>query len=203
MRLTANEAYAHSWLAAQKEKEFGCIEISQDVFSNMEMYMTSLQLKRTTLSFIASRIPEDQIKQLRMAFSKMDVNGDGQLSIQELTEGLQDIQGLKLSVEDLTRALKIMDTNNNGLIDYTEFIAAALQSQNYLNENHLKTAFAYFDKDNSGSITKDELKNCLQSDDFTLTTGDIDKLLSGVDANNDGQIDYVEFIAMMKDNLSM
>lgn len=53
--------------------------------------MTSLQLKRTTLSFIASRIPEDQIKQLRMAFSKMDVNGDGQLSIQELTEGLQDI----------------------------------------------------------------------------------------------------------------
>lgn len=116
---------------------------------------------------------------------------------------MKDISGLKISIEDLTKALQIMDTNNNGLIDYTEFIAAALQSQNYLNENHLKTAFAYFDKDNSGSITKDELKTCLQSDDFTLTCDDIDKLLSGVDANNDGQIDYVEFIAMMKDNLSM
>lgn len=99
---------------------------------------------------------------------------------------MKDISGLKISIDDLTKALQIMDTNNNGLIDYTEFIAAALQSQNYLNENHLKTAFAYFDKDNSGSISKEELKTCLQSDDFTLTTDDIDKLLSGVDANNDG-----------------
>ena len=48
-----------------------------DVFTNMQNYMDSLQLKRTTLSLIASRIPEDQILSLRQAFSKMDKNGDG------------------------------------------------------------------------------------------------------------------------------
>jgi len=67
--------------------------------------MNSLQLKRTTLSFIASRIPEDEIKKLRMAFSKMDANGDGQLSIAELTDGVKDISGLKIGIEDLTKAL--------------------------------------------------------------------------------------------------
>lgn len=59
-----------------------------DVFTNMQNYMDSLQLKRTTLSLIASRIPEDQILSLRQAFSKMDKNGDGQLTYEELKEGL-------------------------------------------------------------------------------------------------------------------
>ena len=59
-----------------------------DVFTNMQSYMDSLQLKRTTLSLIASRIPEDQILSLRQAFSKMDKNGDGQLTYEELKEGL-------------------------------------------------------------------------------------------------------------------
>lgn len=60
-RLTAEEAYNHPWIQQQREKEFADVEISKDVFSNMENYMNAVQLKRTTLSFIASRIPEDQI----------------------------------------------------------------------------------------------------------------------------------------------
>ena len=65
-------------------------------------------------------------------------------------------------------AVQAIDSNQNGLIDYTEFIAACLQSYNYLKENHLRSAFTYFDKDNSGTISPDELRVCLQSDDFTL-----------------------------------
>ena len=76
-RLTAEEAYNHPWLAEQRQREFANVSISMDVFTNMQNYMDSLQLKRTTLSLIASRIPEDQILSLRQAFSKMDKNGDG------------------------------------------------------------------------------------------------------------------------------
>ena len=86
------------------------------------------------------------------------------------------------------------------MIDYSEFIAACLQSYNYLQENQLRSAFNYFDKDNSGTISKTELRECLQSDDFTLSEEQINELLNGVDANNDGQIDYQEFITMMKGN---
>jgi len=58
-RLTAEEAYNHPWLAEQREREFGNVAISMDVFTNMQSYIEMLQLKRTTLSLIASRIPED------------------------------------------------------------------------------------------------------------------------------------------------
>lgn len=41
-RLTAEEAYNHPWLANQREKEFKNVEISMDVFTNMQNYMDSV-----------------------------------------------------------------------------------------------------------------------------------------------------------------
>ena len=80
----------------------------------------------------------------------------------------------------------MIDANQNGMIDYTEFIAACLQSYNYLKENHLRSAFSYFDKDGNGTISPEELRQCLQSDDFTLSDDQVDQLLEGVDKNKDG-----------------
>ena len=152
-RLTAEDAYNHPWISQQKDKEFEGVEISQDVFTNMTSYMNSLYLKRTTLSFIASRIPEDQITALRLAFSKIDVNGDGQLTYEELKNGVSQIPEIQIGEDEFVKAMSVIDANQNGMIDYTEFIAACLQSYNYLKENHLRSAFTYFDKDNSGTIS--------------------------------------------------
>ena len=93
-----------------------------------------------------------------------------------------------LTNDDIENAMNVMDSNKNGFIDYTEFIAACLQTYNYLKENHLKTAFSYFDKDGSGTISKDELRQCLQNEDFTLADDEVQKLLEEVDANKDGQV---------------
>ena len=56
----------------------------------------------------------------------------------------------------------------------------------------------YFDKDGNGTISKEELRECLESDDFLLNDEEINKLIAGVDINDDGEIDYLEFITMMK-----
>ena len=71
------------------------------------------------------------------------------------------IPGIGLKEEEVETVYNVMDSNQNGYIDYTEFIAACLQSYNYLQESHLKTAFSYFDKDSSGTISLQELKECL------------------------------------------
>ena len=39
-----------------------------------------------------------------------------------------------------------LDTNDNGYIDYTEFLAGCMKSKIYLKEDNLNSAFAYFDK---------------------------------------------------------
>ena len=67
-----------------------------------------------------------------------------------------------------------------------------MQSNNYLQDSQLRASFVYFDKDGSGAITKEELRVCLQSEEFTMTEEEIPKLSSGVDANGDEQIDYID-----------
>jgi Ca2+-binding EF-hand superfamily protein len=69
-----------------------------------------------------------------------------------------------------------------------------------LQETHLKSAFTYFDKDGSGTISRDELRACLHNEDFTMTDEIIDTLLNEADKNGDGSIDYNEFLEMMKTN---
>ena len=101
------------------------------MIDNIEAYIHQSKLKHTTLTYIASRIPESQITELRAAFIKFDINGDGQLSHDELMEGIKSIPNIKLSVEDIQKAMLVIDSNENGAIDYTEFIAACMFSQDY------------------------------------------------------------------------
>ena len=63
---------------------------------------------------------------MREAFSKFDKNGDGKLTIQELKEGVKNTKDCGLKEEDIDNAMEIMDSNKNGVIDYTEFIAGCL-----------------------------------------------------------------------------
>jgi calcium-dependent protein kinase len=102
-----------------------------------------------------------------------------------------------MSVTDIEKAMEVIDSNNNGVIDYTEFIAACMYSQDYSQELQIKQAFQYFDKDGSGTISADELRVCLQSQDQTLTDDEINNMISQVDENQDGMIDYEEFLGMM------
>lgn len=100
--------------------------------------MNQAKLRQQTLTYIASRIPESQITELRAAFTKFDVNGDGQLSHQELLNGIQSVPEIKLSITDIEQAMKVIDSNNNGMIDYTEFIAACMYSQDYSTEKQIR-----------------------------------------------------------------
>ena len=84
-------------------------------------------------------------------------------------------------------------------MDYSEFIAACLESHNYMKESHLRQAFSYFDKDNSGTISRNELRTCLQGEDFLLSEEEINNLLKDVDQDGDGEVDYDEFIDMMRE----
>ena len=131
IRLTAQEAFDHPWIQLERHKENDLVELNPEMISNIESYMNHTKLRQTTLTYIASRIPESQIKDLRAAFTKFDKNGDGQLTHQELSEGIQSIPSIGLTVEDIEKAMQVIDSNNNGVIDYTEFIAACMYSQDY------------------------------------------------------------------------
>lgn len=88
-----------------------------------------------------------------------------------------------------------IDLDGNGVVDYEEFLAATMNLSNLEADEKLMRAFSHFDTDNSGYITKDELIAGLQQ--YGNTDKNIQQILSEVDKDNDGRIDYAEFCAMM------
>jgi len=62
----------------------------------------------------------------------------------------------------------------------------------------LKVHFDSFDKDRSGSITVDELRDVMKSLGDAPSDAEVRKIISEVDANNDGTIDFNEFLEFVE-----
>ena len=71
-----------------------------------------------------------------------------------------------------------------------------IDNKTYLKEDKLFEAFRAFDKDGSGKISKDEIKQILRIQ--VQDEGIIDDMISKYDTDKDGEIDYNEFLKMME-----
>ena len=92
-----------------------------------------------------------------------------------------------------------VDTDKSGYIDYSEFVIATMNEKQLLTNEKLTAAFKMFDKDDSGSISKDEIKAALsQGGEGQITDEQLSKIVGEVDDNDDGEISLEEFIVMMK-----
>lgn len=80
-----------------------------------------------------------------------------------------------------------IDLDGNGTIDYTEFVTATIHESNLITVDRLKMAFKMFDKDNSGALSPDEIKDVLCFDS-NIDPADVDKIIAEVDENGDGEI---------------
>ena len=75
-----------------------------------------------------------------------------------------------------------------------------MNQQTFLKEEYLKTAFRMFDTDNSGKIDIEELRQLLAGDEFKdlYSEDQLSAAIKEVDENGDGEIDFNEFMIMMK-----
>ncbi|ONL93239.1 Calcium-dependent protein kinase 6 [Zea mays] len=144
---------------------------------------------------IAERLSEEEIAGLRQMFKAVDVQNRGVITFGELRQGLKRY-GSELENREISDIMEVADNDNNVTINYEEFIAATVPLNKIEREEHLMAAFTYFDKDGSGYITVDKLQRACGEHDMDDTF--LEEIILEVDQNNDGQIDYAEFVAMMQ-----
>ncbi|XP_019163795.1 PREDICTED: calcium-dependent protein kinase 17-like [Ipomoea nil] len=193
-RLTAFEVLNHPWI--KEDGEAPDTPLDNVVFDRIKQFRAMNKFKQVALRVIAGCLSEEEIMGLKEMFKSMDSDGNGTITLEELKRGLAK-QGTKLSEYEVKQLMEAADADGNGLIDYEEFITATMHLNKLDREEHLYKAFQYFDKDHSGFITRDELEQALR--DFGMSDdNDIKEIISDVDADNDGHINYDEFAAMMR-----
>ena len=70
-------------------------------------------------------------------------------------------QNMDTHAEQIQEIIKEADYVGNGKINYSEFIAVSLNKKVYMNEQKLWQAFSFFDTDNTGFITEQNLKEAM------------------------------------------
>ena len=78
-----------------------------------------------------------------------------------MLKGLTEIYGEDSAKEEVDRIFALVDVDHSGEIDFSEFVAASVNKENLMQESKLKAAFEYYDKDSSGSISVEEIKDVL------------------------------------------
>ncbi|KAH9803680.1 calcium-dependent protein kinase 9 [Citrus sinensis] len=169
----------------------GEINFQRDPFPNISS--SAIELVRRMLT-------QDPKRRITVAqVLEMDTDNSGTLTYDELKAGLAKL-GSMLTEFDVKQYMQAADIDGNGTIDYIEFITATMQRHKLQRFENLYKAFQYFDKDNNGYITVDELgkafKDYGMGDDATIAT--IKEIMSEVDRDKDGRISYDEFRSMMK-----
>jgi calcium-dependent protein kinase len=119
-------------------------------------------LKAATFAYIAGQLISKQEKDsLARVFKAFDTNGDGKLSMEEVKVGYETHYGITMSDEEIERMFRSVDSDNSGFIDYSEFVVAAMNEKQLTSNDKLQAAFNMFDKDGSGVISSDEIKDVL------------------------------------------
>ncbi|KAH0478095.1 MAG: LOW QUALITY PROTEIN: uncharacterized protein KVP18_004150 [Porospora cf. gigantea A] len=130
----------------------------------------------------------------------MDLNHDGRLDRYELEQALkafsnkEDVAEVQNLVDEVMGG---MDLDHTGTVEYSEFLAAAVDHSRLLTSSRLESAFKLrlgciqlFDLDGSGFIELDELRKIL---DGQVSDADWEAICSEVDQDNNKQIDFDEF----------
>mmetsp|Transcript_30485 Transcript_30485/g.67079 ORF Transcript_30485/g.67079 Transcript_30485/m.67079 type:complete len:369 (-) Transcript_30485:139-1245(-) len=195
-RLTAEQALNHVWIEKSAPQAKAAV-VQDRILKNMKAFCGNNKLKKAALHIIANRLDDMQIKELKDTFSSLDVNKDGVVTLQELQTG---IEKFGIDVHELQDFMDAMDTDGNGYIEYTEFLAASLDKKHYAEEKICWAAFQVFDRDNSGEISREELVKVLDDSTVAMVLGSsaTARVMSECDKDGDGTISFEEFMNLMR-----
>ena len=199
-RLTAAEALKHPWFKVtnsnilynniSKDEVLKCVQ-------NLLNYQINSKFEELVLAYIIHNMPRPKEAKISIKLFKLaNKNEDGKLLRNELKETLLNF----VSEEFLSNYDEIfsqLDGDNNGFIDYEEFLRATLDRKSFVNENVLILAFDFFDKNRSGYISRDKIMSYFINTNNNMNEELFTNIFDEIDKNKDGKIDFIDFKEMM------
>lgn len=169
----------------------------KSMFQNISNYKNTKKLQQVVIGFIVHHLGSNEnVERLRKLFSLIDLNGDGQLTKEELFEGLTREIGEEKAKHEIDLIMATLDNDFSGFIEFQEFLRAGIDKTSILTDQNLSKAFQHFDADNSGVITYDEIKRVLGKD-LDVEDNIWKEMVDEVDTDKKGGINMRDFKTMM------
>ena len=198
-RWNAEQCLKHKWFKMLDETDKRHTQgkyklIQMNAINHMAQFVSENRFKQAVLQFISTQFNlQKEEGDLRDIFKSIDISGTGQITKNEFINKLIELYGENDGRNIATTIFNNLDMDGSGKISYNEFLSAMISSKKVVTEERLEKAFNIFDKDGSGKLSVDEIKNI-----FGGTEEQWKKVISEIDLNKDGEVDFAEFKIMME-----
>jgi len=188
VRLTAAQALQHPWILQNNLQRAASQHIDSSVVKALVTFGKMSALRRASLLMTALSMPQSYREKVRNVFIDLDLDGTGALSFDELRQLL--VARCEFSEEEIVRLFGALDTQQDGLVHYSDFLAAMGASHFQLKDDLLKGTFRRFDVDGDGTITVEDMKNIYGE---TFDGHNVEQLLLDSGLVKDRRISYSDW----------
>ena len=200
-RISAKEIMNHKWFKSKLKNQN--LKIISFDFNKLNSYKNFNTFKKCILLFLASKLNPNEYSEIGEIFRKIDECKNGTINFDDFKNFIinnqdQEIMGGEPDEEIQKKFLEI-DIDKNNKIDFTEFLAANLDSSIYKDKEKLRYAFDSFDIDKNGIINYEDIVNILKIENLYDSKKLAQELISPNDINKDGKIDFEEFCKLMNE----
>ena len=201
-RFSAKEALEHPWF-----KKFG----GRSLFSNykkeeVEPYINNLfnysfnsKIQQLVIAFLVHNLPSsDSSIIILKLFRHFNTSGNCKLTKDELRQGLYEYREPEFVDNYVENLFLLLDGDNNGYIEYEEFLRACIDKKLILKKNYLKYAFKFLKQDDeTETLNTQKIIKAFVIKPNIILEAVFNKTLNNVDKDGDGTINYQEFEELM------
>ena len=200
-RYSAQEALNHPWF-----QKFG----GRSLFSNfkreeIEPYINNLfnysfnsKIQQLVIAFLVHNLPNnDSSINILKLFRYFNKSGNCKLTKEELMNGLYDYRDKNEVDKVVDHLFTLLDGDNNGYIEFDEFLRACIDKKIILTTTYLKYAFKFLDKEKTGTLNTQKIIKAFVLNPNKLLEAVFNNTLNSVDHDGDGIINFEEFKELM------
>lgn len=147
-----------------------------------------------------SKKPSDFNANIDAIFDRIDLNHDGRISSVELTKAAQYL-GFNPTKKEAEEMIQECNPSQKGYVNRAEFrkLFADKQAEMDAQVEEITKAFKVFDRDNSGTISRDEIRNVLKACGEDIDEDELQSMIQKIDTDGNGIISIEEFAMVMCD----
>ena len=200
-RLSSKEALNHPWFKKYNGRSLFSNFTDKDIniyIDHLLTYKYQSKFQQLVLAFIVHNVPHShETKIILKMFRYFNTSGDCKLTKKELTSGLYQFRTHEQVDEVIDDIFLLLDGDNNGYIEYEEFLRACMDKKRILTNDALLYAFRFLDKDEAGKLDVKKIMYAFVTKHNKTLEEIIINTIKEVDHDNDGIIDFQGFKELM------
>ena len=204
-RLSAKDALNHIWFKTFNGRKLFQNFKQKDIepyIDNLFNYTFHSKIQQLVIAFLVHNLPStNSSTNILKLYRFFNDSGDCKLTKEELIKGLSNYRDSLEVAEKVDHLFLLLDSDNNGYIEFEEFLRACIDKKELLKEEYLKYAYKFMDKENKGNLTVQDVNNLFCEGSNKLFEIAISKDISDVDEDGDGNINFQEFKKLMTKTL--